>query len=333
MKMTVYIITILLACLHNSSYANNCNAAEKYIDHDGISFFAKQFGDRSNPTILLIHGYADEQAIWSMQIDRLKQEFHLITFDTRGAGGSSSPDSNEGYKLEEMKGDIDAILSGFCIEDNQSIHLIAHDWGGGLAWQYIDSLVRDNRQNRLKSYTAISAPHLAITFDFVERYKNECFFIICTENAKTAKNQINKSFYADVIVNFPLFPELFLFVGNYPFYYVLSTGNGFSVDDTYLTQRNFLEMSRTSFNGLNLYRQNWESSKHQDLTSFASMQIPIMLIVPEEDIFFEPDIYPYYYNYINNLTLVNIDNGKHWIMRQFPDLISFELKAFIQSNE
>ena len=47
----------------------------------------QKHGDTSKPTVVLVHGYPDDHHVWDLVVERLRNRFHVGTYDVRGAGG------------------------------------------------------------------------------------------------------------------------------------------------------------------------------------------------------------------------------------------------------
>jgi pimeloyl-ACP methyl ester carboxylesterase len=63
-----------------------------FVEVDGASVHFQEFGDRRNPTLLLIHGFAASVYVWRMTAPELAERgFHVIALDLLGFGYSDKP--------------------------------------------------------------------------------------------------------------------------------------------------------------------------------------------------------------------------------------------------
>src|SRR6185436_19779056 len=63
------------------------------------------------PTVVLVHGYPDQQDVWRALVARLPLDaWHVVTYDVRGAGSSDAPADQEGYRTERLVDDLVAVL-------------------------------------------------------------------------------------------------------------------------------------------------------------------------------------------------------------------------------
>lgn len=81
---------------------------------DGLDIFYREAGSRSNPTILLLHGFPTSSHMFRNLIPALADDFHLVAPDYPGYGNSSRPSMNEfdysfDHLAEIMEKFIDAI--------------------------------------------------------------------------------------------------------------------------------------------------------------------------------------------------------------------------------
>jgi pimeloyl-ACP methyl ester carboxylesterase len=66
---------------------------------EGGKLAVRTYGDPAKPTVLLVHGYPDTQAVWDGVVSELVDDFHVVTYDTRGIGASKGPLFKHGYTL------------------------------------------------------------------------------------------------------------------------------------------------------------------------------------------------------------------------------------------
>ncbi len=75
---------------------------------DGLDIFYREAGDRSKPTILLLHGFPTSSHMFRNLIPALADRFHLVAPDYPGFGQSAAPPVNEfNYTFDNLAGVID----------------------------------------------------------------------------------------------------------------------------------------------------------------------------------------------------------------------------------
>ena len=107
------------------------------------------------PVVLLVHGYPDTHAVWTMIHRELASDLRVVRYDVRGAGASQAPRRRAGYRLDRLAEDLFAVADA--VSPDAPVHLVAHDWGSIQAWH----AVTDPRAaGRIASFTSISGPCL-----------------------------------------------------------------------------------------------------------------------------------------------------------------------------
>src|SRR4051794_11351957 len=88
----------------------------------------------ARPTVVLVHGYPDQQDPWDTLIGRLPLDtLHLVTYDVRGAGSSDAPARREDYVTDRLVDDLVAVLDSV-LPEGGAAHLVGHDWGSVQLW-------------------------------------------------------------------------------------------------------------------------------------------------------------------------------------------------------
>ena len=105
------------------------------------------------PTVVLVHGFPDNSAVWDGVADLLAERFHVVRYDVRGTGGSGAPDGRDGYRLDQLAADLVAVVQA--VSPGRPVHLVAHDWGSLQGWH---AVTEPDYAPLFASYTSISGP-------------------------------------------------------------------------------------------------------------------------------------------------------------------------------
>ena len=92
----------------------------------------------AGPPLLLMHGWTLDQRMFKLQIPRLREYFHVISYDRRGFGRSMAPPD-----LDLELDDIDKIADALSLD---TMHLLGMSQGGRIALRYAVT-----RSQRLRS--------------------------------------------------------------------------------------------------------------------------------------------------------------------------------------
>ena len=95
---------------------------------DGTALHAEVFGPPDGYPIVLTHGIVCAIRSWAYQIADLATDYRVIAFDHRGHGRSGVP-GRDGYTLEHLASDLDAVLEATLAPDERAV-LAGHSMGG-----------------------------------------------------------------------------------------------------------------------------------------------------------------------------------------------------------
>ena len=94
---------------------------------DGVDIFYREAGDRSNPSLLLMHGFPSSSAMFKSLMTALADRFYLIAPDYPGFGFSEFPDKS---KFEYSFKNIATYISRFTeVIQLESFAIYLHDYG------------------------------------------------------------------------------------------------------------------------------------------------------------------------------------------------------------
>jgi pimeloyl-ACP methyl ester carboxylesterase len=119
---------------------------------NGMRFPVLDEGPADTETVVLLHGFPQSARSWAGVSRRLLAAgYRVIAPDQRGYAPQARPRSRRSYRLTELVADVVALVDAAGVD---RVHLVGHDWGGGVAW-----MVAAMRPDRLRTLTAVSAPH------------------------------------------------------------------------------------------------------------------------------------------------------------------------------
>ena len=89
------------------------------------------------PTVVLVHGYPDQHDVWDHLVARLPlADWHVVTYDVRGAGASDVPARRADYRTDRLVDDLVAVLDAV-LDEGGAAHLVGHDWGSVQLWDAV----------------------------------------------------------------------------------------------------------------------------------------------------------------------------------------------------
>lgn len=100
------------------------------IELNGHPFFLRRWGARTNPPLLMLHGFPEYGGAWADLAPYLGDHFHCIAPDQRGYGQSWAPDGVENYAASELVSDMAALIDRI----GGPVTVLGHDWGAAVAY-------------------------------------------------------------------------------------------------------------------------------------------------------------------------------------------------------
>jgi pimeloyl-ACP methyl ester carboxylesterase len=122
----------------------------------GLTFDVTDRGDPSAPAVLLLHGFPENRQSWDPIADRLVDAgLRTLAPDQRGYSPRARPTTAypRPYAIPELVEDAVALIDAAGLD---RVHLVGHDWGGGIAWTLAGAY-----PERVASLTVLSTPHPA----------------------------------------------------------------------------------------------------------------------------------------------------------------------------
>lgn len=133
---------------------------------NGLIFKVRVAGNPSDEPVILLHGWPETSHMWTQLMEKLSAEgYYCIAPDQRGFSPQARPTDVKDYEIEKLASDVVGIADAFGI---QHFQLIGHDWGSAIGWAVVGLY-----PERVKSWTAISVPHLKAFSDAVRFNKKQ----------------------------------------------------------------------------------------------------------------------------------------------------------------
>jgi pimeloyl-ACP methyl ester carboxylesterase len=281
-----------------------------------VSLSVRCAGDTGRPTLVLIHGYPDTQAVWSPVVDRLAPRFRVVTYDVRGAGGSTTPRGPSAYHLDRLADDFDAVCRA--VAGTDPVHLVGHDWGGIQGW---DFATRPRFAGRVASFTSIAGPALGHALSATRA-------ALRRRDLLGAADRARRSWYI-LPLCLPGGPTLM--------WKVALAGGGWrrwlSVAERMTPDAGYPAATASSdgWHGAKLYRANIPQRLIRR-NLLAPAHAPVQLIVPTRDRFISASYYDAAAQVAPGLRRHDVD-GPHWLPRAQPDLVARLVAEFVDETE
>lgn len=118
----------------------------------GITLSCRAAGARDAPRkVVLLHGFPEAAFVWDPLLRALAPRARCVAPNLRGYERSSAPVAVEAYRARHLVRDIDGLIQSM---GGRIDVLVAHDWGGAVAWNLAAAL-----PERLAALVIVNSPH------------------------------------------------------------------------------------------------------------------------------------------------------------------------------
>ncbi|MEL6490345.1 MAG: alpha/beta hydrolase [Cyanobacteria bacterium J06621_3] len=275
----------------------------QYLTTNGIQLHYVTAGE--GPLMLFLHGFPEFWYSWRHQINEFAKDYKVVAIDMRGYNDSDKPEEKSAYVMSEFVKDVEGVITALGYE---RCVLVAHDWGGAIAWQFAYA-----RPDRLTQLIVLNLPHPA---KFAAGLRT--------------LQQLRRSWYI-AFFQLPILPELALKANNYE-------GIRAAFRDTAINPKAFTEADLDALvaaaakpgaltSMLNYYRNIFSGSFFNQ--QWDVLHIPTLMIWGENDVALGKELTHGTEEYVADLTLHYIPNCSHWVQQEQPELVNQYIKAFI----
>jgi epoxide hydrolase 4 len=123
----------------------------------GITLSCRACGERGRPVLMFLHGFPEAAWVWDPLLVHFSKVgnggYRCIAPNLRGYERSSAPDDVKAYRAKHLVQDIVALIG---LESGLAplAALVAHDWGGAVAWS-----LANQHPDRLRQLVIVNSPH------------------------------------------------------------------------------------------------------------------------------------------------------------------------------
>ncbi len=286
----------------------------------GIDLSIRTCGEQGRPVLMFLHGFPEAAFVWDEYLEHFATlGFRAVAPNLRGFERSSSPSDASSYRAKHLVQDIAALIEieaantvrAEPVEASQLACLIAHDWGGAVAWNVANQLPQ-----LMQKLVIINSPHPGT---FLRELQN-------------SPEQHAASLYINFLAR-PDAPALLVendFARLWPFFENMNSHwLTDSVKDQY---REVWSMGMRG--GCNYYAAS-PMKPDANLKNLVlppemfTIKIPTQIIWGMGDIALRPELLDGLQDYIADLHIHKIDDATHWITHEQPALVKRLIGDFL----
>jgi pimeloyl-ACP methyl ester carboxylesterase len=283
----------------------------------GITLSCRATGERGRPVLMFLHGFPEAAFIWDGVLEHFAQPAHgayrCVAPNLRGYEQSSQPADVAAYRPKHLVQDLMALAQA---EDAPLACLVAHDWGGAVAWNFANQFPQLTRKLAI-----LNSPHPGTFLHALQ----------------TSEKQRAASAY----MNFLARPdaEQLLREDGYRRLLGFFTHTGpapWLTEDLKARYRAVWDASLTG--GLNYYRASpLRPPREGDPAASAialprerlTVDVPTLVLWGLQDTALLPELLEGLDAYVPQLTLERVPDASHWIVHEQPQRVARRLGAFL----
>jgi pimeloyl-ACP methyl ester carboxylesterase len=284
----------------------------------GITLSCRAAGARGRPVLMFLHGFPEAAFIWDELLEHFARPenggYRCVAPNLRGFERSSQPADVSAYRAKHLVQDIAALVQA---EGAPLACLVAHDWGGAVAWLFANQL-----PHLTQRLAIVNSPHAGT---FLRELKN---------NPRQQQ--------ASAYMNFLIRPdaERILREDDYRRLFAFFTNGGGGGWLTEALKQKYREVWDQSLEGgCNYYRASpLRPPRPEDPgaaaielpRSMLTVDIPTLVLWAMDDIALPPELIEGLDDYIPQLTLEKVPGATHWIIHEQPQFVAARLGAFLR---
>jgi epoxide hydrolase 4 len=265
------------------------------------------------PLMIMLHGFPEYWYSWRHQIPAMSEKFRVVAPDMRGYNQTEKPVGVGNYRLSALMDDVGGLIKSL---GESSAVLVAHDWGGGVAWPF-----------------AAYYPHMV----------DRLIILNCPPPAVLVKHlmsnkaQRRRSFYM-FLFQVPFLPESYLRAHDYEM--IAKLFRGWAIDKSAFSDRDITMFKEAASKpgaltgGINYYRaafrQFLASSRRNDRER-PKVKCPTLVIWAEEDRALGKELtYDFQAEVERPLEIEYVPDCSHWVQQEQPDLVNSYMREFLR---
>jgi len=276
--------------------------------------------------MLFVHGFPEFWYAWKSQLPEFAKDHLVVAPDCRGYNLSEKPAELAAYRVPVLIEDIRGLAEHF--RQGKKFVLVAHDWGGALAWAFAMAY-----PDYLEKLVIINAPHPAIFRELLandpgQQAASQYMLLFRSPQAETMLSADNYALLATNILD-PL------------------VGSGALIEADKAEYLKAWAQPGALTGGLNYYRANRvgpptpaELEQHigASATDFGVdpaemiVRVPTLVIWGEKDIALTVKNLDGLEKYVPELVVKRMPEGTHWVAQEKPAEVNAMIREFVEGK-
>ncbi|MBE2263939.1 MAG: alpha/beta fold hydrolase [Burkholderiaceae bacterium] len=310
----------------------------------GITLSCRAAGDPGAPVLMFLHGFPEAAFVWDELLAHFARPenggYRCVAPNLRGFERSSSPPEVAAYRARHLVADIAALIAIECAGSGGRLEcLVAHDWGGALAWN-----LANQQPQLMRKLAIVNSPHPGAFLRELQHnprqqaasaYMN--FFLRPDAEQLLAEDDFRRlwPFFADIQLDDAQAPD-----PRRP-----ASPPGAWMTDAVREQYRAVWRGQPGSSpgagltgGLNYYRASPLRPPRPDDPAAAGLtlpremltvDLPTLVIWAMQDAALPPELIDGLDDWIGDLTLHRIADATHWVVHEQPGKVAGMLQDFL----
>lgn len=274
---------------------------------NGLTFEVAEAGEGDH-LALCLHGFPELNFSWRYQLPLLAElGYRVWAPNQRGYGGSSRPEGVEQYSADRIVADAAAL---FDASGATKLTLVAHDWGGAIAWMFAINVARP-----VDRLVVMNLPHP-----------------ICFAEALKYWPQRRRSWYMAAF-QLPWLPEAALTARDAAA--IRHAFRGMAVDKSRFPDEVLdVYAAAAQAPGAATAMINWyrAAARHRDrmaLSNGGRVEVPTLIVWGEEDSALGLETLNGTERFVSDLTIRRLPGVSHWVQQEAPEAVNAILAEWL----
>lgn len=293
----------------------------------GISLSCRAAGEAGRPVLLFLHGFPEAAFVWDAQLEHFAHPEHggyrCVAPNLRGFERSSAPTEVSAYRAKPLLQDLAALISAITAESpspGQLAALIAHDWGGALAWGLAAS-----QPDLMRQLAIVNAPHPAT-------FQRELAHSPAQQAASAYMNFLARPDAAALLAEND-------FARLWPFFTHMAADSGPTAWLDEATRERYRSVWRQGLSGPCAYyaasplrpptADNPGAAAVQLPRERVSVKVPTLVVWGLGDTALPEALLDGLDTYVNDLRIERVPGATHWIVHEQPGQVTSLLGGFL----
>ncbi|HEV7282944.1 MAG TPA: alpha/beta hydrolase [Pirellulaceae bacterium] len=272
---------------------------------NGVQLQVAEAGEPGRPLVILLHGFPDIWQGWHQQIPALEAAgFRVLAPNQRGYGRSDKPKGIAAYDIDRLAEDVVALAEA---EGYSTFSLVGHDWGGIVAWWTAARF-----PERLQRLAILNAPHPGVFRDYLLR----------------SPTQVLKSWYVGFF-QIPRLPEAMLSARDYSLLFRSVQGSSLPGIFDESDRKRLIAAWREPGALTSMIHYYRALARRSPKPMKLRVTTPTLILWGARDPTEEPGLAEASLKLCDEARLMRLEDARHWIQREEPDLVNRELMTFL----